>query len=811
MQKFLFASKELTATQVAARGMIITTFDVLRNKLGNVDTFSFATAFDICAEAQTAPPAALVNKYDISGKVLASHAIDGNKLLKAIHFLSKSEIVDTTAENIAKVYISNMDDYFGLKPKIDEALDKLASAKILLASNNTYKITSDQETKLLDEMNEFTVEHFIRKRELIARLQKNSLLKSISSYMDNNLPFNFKVISDLNDELFNSTNKDLIIEVCSLYNIADNRADFIESIKRQTQNNKSKITLIPNNSNFNDIHKLIEEIQRLTYMSDKYSNDSDNNIKQIIREFGVIKSEKEKNLLNLINHAYANSTAVYLFNTVLLNDTNFNSELKVLEKMVLDNVFNKRPSTQLSDQQAWSILKEKDNLKLVKFNNGNDFKFFDVNGNFIGESLPCIEAVTNMIKHQYRTGNEIELELKGAPTGYNYGTVATLIAVLFRAGRLTAKYNGNDLFSYLENDVQNIFLKSTSFSKASFKSLSKALTSAQKNDIVIILRELKVEDVIKEKVDWNTSDIHLMEATRTLAESYINAVETMAKTIPDFEKLFGTKDILTEKLHQFSSKVNESNFLDTADSFLLQKDFFAETIKKIEKIEKFIKLNLPKAREIKRFVGELKIELENGGSLNSEFNQTISLFDTIYTKSVVESFKEILFEGQKLKDAYHKLMVEANKQMTAAHAQLRKSAQSTIAEIKKYPEVLNQQLLIQVKSISEYADKRYNDSVGLDYTIKCSNCHFSLSEMNSYTALVPTKLAELQLAEMSIVKVAPQITAKPNEKIEISKTIKKLSLKIDRKTTVGDFKKMLQYQLQQVAGMQDKDEIEIEL
>ena len=104
LQNFLFASNALTASQVAARGMIITTFDVLRNKLGDLEAFQAATAFDICDEAQTAPPAALVNKYDTARQILKDSTVDGLRLLKAIHFLSASDLVSTTSENITKVY-----------------------------------------------------------------------------------------------------------------------------------------------------------------------------------------------------------------------------------------------------------------------------------------------------------------------------------------------------------------------------------------------------------------------------------------------------------------------------------------------------------------------------------------------------------------------------------------------------------------------------------------------------------------------------------------------------------------------------------
>jgi hypothetical protein len=95
--------------------------------------------------------------------------------------------------------------------------------------------------------------------------------------------------------------------------------------------------------------------------------------------------------------------------------------------------------------------------------------------------------------------------------------------------------------------------------------------------------------------------------------------------------------------------------------------------------------------------------------------------------------------------------------------------------------------------------------------------------MNSYTDLVQQKLSELQVAEMSVVKEAPptpvpapaQTGAIPGAgtptPTPIPKTPKRLSLNISPKTTVGDFKKMFQIQLQQLAGMQDSDEIEIDL
>jgi len=79
-----------------------------------------------------------------------------------------------------------------------------------------------------------------------------------------------------------------------LYSVSDDREEFIETVKLDTQYEKGRISIIPENNRFKKIDTLLEEIQRLEYMQDKFGNDSDPNVKQIIREFGVIKEEKEK-------------------------------------------------------------------------------------------------------------------------------------------------------------------------------------------------------------------------------------------------------------------------------------------------------------------------------------------------------------------------------------------------------------------------------------------------------------------------------------------------------------------------------------
>ncbi|MBT6479361.1 MAG: BREX system P-loop protein BrxC, partial [Gammaproteobacteria bacterium] len=277
LQKFLFSSNALVATQIAARGMIITTFDVLRKQMREKELYSFTPGYAICTEAQTAPPIGLVNKYDTAKKILNERGstVDGEKLLKTIHLLADSEVVSPTVENITKSYISDITTYYDVKPVIEEALALLLEAKVLLLSNNNYKITSDLEGKLLEEMKDFDVELFSKKRSLINCIKDYKLFTPVANFNDGTDSFKFSVLSDQDDELTGPGSKQLKLTVYSLFNISENRQDFIENLKLETQYQKDLITLVPDNKEFSLIDKLIGEVSRYSYMEEKYSNESD--------------------------------------------------------------------------------------------------------------------------------------------------------------------------------------------------------------------------------------------------------------------------------------------------------------------------------------------------------------------------------------------------------------------------------------------------------------------------------------------------------------------------------------------------------
>jgi hypothetical protein len=809
LQKFLFSSSALTATAVAARGMIITTFDVLRNRLKNKKLYDYSPIYSICEEAQTAPSSALVNKYDLAKKIIDNQKIniDGINLLETIHFLSEAELVPPTPENITKTFISDISAYYELKPEIEKALNILVDAKILLVANNTYKITSDLETKLLDEMNEIKVELFVKKRNLINHIKKSKILKSISSVSDNSMQYPFHVLSDLDDEIFSSPNKSLEIRLYSLYSVSDDREEFIESAKLDTQYEKKKISIIPQNKHFKKIDALLEEVQRYGYMQQKYGNDPDANVKQIIREFTVIMEEKEKVLKSLIEEAYCTATAVYIFDTSILDEDRFLHTVNNIQKKVIKNVYTKRPSKQLSEKLAEAIIREQNNKKLHKCNCGDDFKFFDTNGNFVGESLQVIDEVASKISSSYVDGKSIEEELLRPPTGYEYGTVATALAVLFRAGRLTVKYKGGDYFSYKDEDVLDIFKNSKNFQKASFKALKKALTSQQKNDIVVALQDLKYKEFTGETVDWNTNDFQLVDAIRNISEKFLTIVDTLKKTVEKFDSLFGSVELHIHEISQFTGKTTEGNYIERAEQFLELKDSFKQASKGIRQIEKFVKKNLAKTTTLKRFVDSLEVEMTKASIQSETMSDNIRKFKEYYKNSVIDHFGDIVSLGQKLKDEYYELMSTDHQSMADSHTTLKEKALALIEEIKRYPQDPNKKNMERAENICKYAEQRTISQLELGDGIQCKTCKMSLSEIKNSIALVPLKQTELAEIRSSIVDEEPDDPPVPGVVI----LPKKINLSVPRSTTVRNFRQLLANQLQDLSGLNDDDKLEIDL
>jgi imidazole glycerol phosphate synthase subunit HisF len=559
LQNFLFGTKGYASTKVAARGMIITTYDILRQEVQHNELFHTVTGWHIAKEGQPQPPVRLVSRYDNAERILleAGSPISGRRLLETINFLTEAEVTPSSLPNITKSFISDPDEQFKVQDDIIKALDLLTEAKVLLDTNKTYRITSDIEQRLLDEMNGFTVQGFVKKKQLVTAYKGANITKSIAKVTDNGLPFDFYITTDNDDELTSPNLKYLKVKVKSVYNISDDRAADIDALKVQHQNDKDLLWLVPDNSHFKELDRLIDEVERITYLEQKYNNPNSDEGKILI-SFSTAKGEKQNRIKDLVDESLINATAVYLYNTLQLNKDNWQTTLQAQQKNIIQNVYSKRLASQLSDSVAAAVIKEANNGRLQQYFTGSDFAFFDAQGNFIGENLKVSEEILYKIRNTFVDGATLEKELEQPPTGFTFGTVISSVAALMRAGKLIAKYNGAEKFSWRDEGVLNIFNTAREFRKASFKAVSKSLSALQKQELAQFLLDIEVDKYIGRKVDYNTNDFELVAAVRDTAKHFADKVTTLRNSEKEFDKLFPQADSNASYLGGFTGAVSDA-------------------------------------------------------------------------------------------------------------------------------------------------------------------------------------------------------------------------------------------------------------
>lgn len=810
LQNFLFGRQGYASTKVAARGMIITTYDILKHEIQNEKIFNVATGWQIAKEAQPQPPVRLVNRFSNAETILRNEKIDlpGRHLLETIHFLTEAEVAPPSLSNIVKAYIKAPEDFHTSQAIISKALEALVEHKILLLSNGTYRITSDIEQRLLDEMNQYPVQIFKKKQQVISAFKNAAFIRALGKINDNNTPYDFYITSDNDDELTNPGLKQLKLKVKSLYSYGDDRSADIEQIKTQFQNDKDLIWLAPDNSHFKEIDKLLDEIERIKYLEEKYSNpNSDEGI--IVRAFQAERSTKENRLKELVEQSLVEGNSIYLYNTAQLDKTNWQTTVNGLQRQVIQNVYSQRLSAQLSDAIADRIIKEGNNQRLHTFftGQGADFQFFDAQGNFIGESLKPAEQILFKIRNTFVDGATLEKDLEQPPTGFGFGTVITTVAALMRGGKIMAKYNGSEKFSWKDDGVAAMFASAREFRRASFKAIAKSLNTTQKNSIVTTLQEMECELHTGKKIDWNTNDFDLVNAVRELAKRFCDKVDDMKRQNKDFDALFSNLENSKDQLGNFTGAVSEANYIDKAESYLTQTDLYAKAVKEIVDAEKFIRNNLDKIRQWKAFADGVTDELTKAAKSDATITALVATFNSLYKGEVVKNFKSLQDTVQKIKDAYYLLMQDAATDMAAKYSTLQKDADALLKEIATLPVGLNDDANARANNILQYASQRTAATVDIDYDVKDKQTRFTYSEMLSFIQLFNSYKTDLEIIKSGLIKTAPPKptpgTPQIPTKITFSATLP------GKKVKVSDYKIWLQNELQKISGAAADDEIEI--
>ena len=534
--------------------------------------------------------------------------------------------------------------------------------------------------------------------------------------------------------------------------------------------------------------------------------------RQIIRDFSIIREEKEKNLRINIENAYKNASLIYMFDEHLLNADTFKGTISEVQRKLIKNIYTKRLANQLSEGLVPKIFSSrKENLGSLF--SGNDFKFYDSHGNFTGEHLKIVEEINAKIQTRFVDGKSLESDLSGAPWGYSFGTLVTTLAALLRAGRLSVKYNGDTWFSHDQKAVHEAFTNATKFKSASFKSITANLTATQKNQAVQLLLDLEIETHTGRKVDWNTNDFELAEAIRCLADHFIAALTTLNDSVDNFEALFPNVAAQKTTLLNYSSKVTESNYIEKVEYLLTTEEAFKAAIQAILKAQKFIKKNFSTVKEIKRFIENVITELKKADRADNSINEANEEFLRLYKQDMVKNFAQLQQQAQLVKDSYFKFLKNAASGMTHEYQLLQGKVDSAIRNLKQnYPSELNGQNQKKLDDLKRYCTDRTVGEPSLEFSITCTKCGYSLSDILNYTALAPTKENELLIIQSSFIAEAPP-EPEPDSDLEKPtppKPPRKIKLQVPGKfMTVQEYKSLLTTQLTALASARPDEKIEL--
>jgi len=332
--------------------------------------------------------------------------------------------------------------------------------------------------------------------------------------------------------------------------------------------------------------------------------------------------------------------------------------------------------------------------------------------------------------------------------------------------------------------------------------------------------DLEIDVHTGRKVDWNTNDFELAEVIKFMVDHFVGALTTLDETVENFEILFPNVAAQKNTLLDFSGKVTESNYVDKVEYLLTNGDAFKASIQALLKAQKFIKKNFSKVKDFKRFIKDVVAELKKADRADGSIADAHDEFLRLYKQDMVKNFNQLLQQAQLVKDSYFTLVKNAAAAMSHVYTLLQGKVDGVIRDLKqKYPVELNVANLKKLESLKQYCSDRIIAEPKLEFSISCSNCGYSLSDIMNYTALAPTKESELVIIQSGFVVQAPpthQHHSDPGvgetKEPPPAKPPRKIKLQLPGKAiTVQEYKTFLTTQLTALAAAQPDEDIELDI
>lgn len=821
LQYFLFGSSQMVQTKVGTRGMIISAFDVLKKEVKrSYHEHAHVTATQLCNQAELNAEEAQRARYEQAANALKDKGfkyVEGKKLLQTIHFLAKTEVTQTTAENICRAYVDCPDDYYKVLEEIKAALSMLLENQIVLLTGNQYRITNQTEQRILENMNNHDVAPFIIRGEITKSLKGMQMLRSVQSINVETVPVAFQIAREDGETLIGNNAELLKVLLHDIFVVGQNgdRTQYINDVKQTSQQHKECIYLVPDITHANDISALVTEIKRIEYIADKsYSTDEE---RHIVQSFTIELDDKKDKLADLLLLAYGQGTAIYQYNTFELTELNFDNTVKQLQRKMYDNIYTKRLSARLLESVAPKVLTENKGRLHALFGAADDFKFFDTTGNFIGTNL----AVTTEILDKaasFISGAELEKKLAEPPTGYSLGTVMTSVAALFRGNKLIAKYNGNDFNSPNAEGAKDIFASARNFTKASFKAVSQSLSYKDRTEIIDILKEdCEYKKWTGESLSYQMNDFDVVDAIRLLSKEILSRINREIALDERLSQLF-SGSLQTKVVFQpFTPSVTEANCFAQARAFLSQSDEFVAAIERVEKDFEFIKNNFKRIEQIKEYLSDVKEELASSNCDMQLINPIVEQFQQCYESDVVSNFQKIQQLEQEARDMYYQLFTGIASRVNDLYTGLREKAEEVKQQLDVYPHEWNSRLYGSISQFDAACRRFQVSKVDIrQYEIRCRLCGLQLRDLVYAENMAPQREQETIVWQTEIVRTDPkpapapqpkpgETTPQPNPQ---PKTRNMRSYLPSGKFTVTQYRQWLTSQLSLLQGFDASDELD---
>jgi hypothetical protein len=765
LQYFLFGSSELTQTRVGNRGMIISAFDVLKKEVKNEVADHFhVNATQLCNQADDKVEESLRNRYRQADAALQNQEfkyVAGEKLLRTIHFLTKSEVTPTTADNIAKSYLNRPENYHDILHEVKKALETLVNHQILILTNEQYRITNEAEQHLLDEMNRYDVQGWEIAQEVNTKLKSRELVKFASLLNIDGMNIRFNVATSEGEEFANQDERHLSVVMEGLFSTKGSEdTAAVDEIKQRTADESGKMTLVPKIAYRSQIHALVTDLKRLDYIS-KRQNQTDQE-KQIVNSLCADIDQKQSLLLELIAKSYLEGVVVYCFNQYALSADTYRNIIHDLQTKMFENIFTKRLSSELSDSLAYGVFGKQGAQLANYFGSSADFKFFDTAGTFIGNNLSVVTEIlakaTNFV-----SGRDLEQALAGPPTGYSLGTVMSSVAALFRGDKVIVKFGGQEYTSWRTPGATDAFRTSRNFDKASFKAVAQSLSYNERRDIVDILKDdCHFKKLTKKDLSYQLNDFDIMNALRDLSIEMLSRINH--KIEDEYADQFKGSIQAKTVFQLYQSPVTEGNFLTTARTFLEETntDEYVNAIERVLKDIDFIENKMRDIESMKEYVDEVEEQFEKAVGNKDTIKAWVDDFNLRVKSDLRANYTAIAKDAQDIRDAYHTQFVKIASTTQQRYKAIVEKAEGLMATMGNYPREWNARLISEAENLLRKSRPFTDISNTFDnYSVKSLRSRLDLRDVATALENADTYDTKLMAYEAQVVKSDPNPQPKP--------------------------------------------------